>query len=173
MRQSYYARHGGRVRGVGNRFTQGHCPKGWSTPQGSFGLCMGRRNFLPPKIGANRFHTATATIHGYDIGNNYEDEVHYAPEIVAHGEVGIVAVRVKNVDRMMLSVACDFRSSTRNSDEPSFTLTPETQQITSLTVNAMFFVWRGLGLSLRYTNVVEGKRALLLGTVFGGVFASF
>ena len=52
-------------------------------------------------------------------------------------------------------------------------LTPETQEFTMLNLNALVFIYKGLGVSLRYNQVVEGKRALFLSTVFGGVFASF
>ncbi len=127
--------------------------------------------FVEAEVGV--MFRGTGTVRGFDVGNNYEDLVHYAPEIVVHGEVGVVAVRVKQTDRLILSLSVDYRGSTRRSEEPSFTLTPETQEITTVNLSALIFIWKGLGLSLRGSQVAEGRRTLLMTSVFGGVFASF
>lgn len=112
------------------------------------------------------------------ITGDYTVDTHYAPEFLLHGELGITAVRVKQQDRLLLSAGVDYRRSTRamgqaeRSMDP-VNLTPNTQEYTLFNFNAVAFLWKGLGVSARYSQICQGRNTLMLSTVYGGVFASF
>lgn len=108
-------------------------------------------------------------------GVNFQSDAHYAHEFFAHGEIGATLVKTKGQDRLLLVAACDFRRSTREiNDGASFTLTPTESQMIGLSGMLMGFIWRGLGISARYTHILPGSRTTMYaGTVTGGIFASF
>jgi len=98
----------------------------------------------------------------------------YAPELAFHTEVGLTILKTKKIDRLLLIAIADYRGSTRREAAiGNLNFTPETSEMTAIGGSLMGFIWRGLGVSLRYTHVVQGRSIPVTGTVAGAVFASF
>jgi hypothetical protein len=99
--------------------------------------------------------------------------VNYAPQISIHGEIGVVILKWKQAERLLLIASVDYLGSTTKSamSELNLALYPENSELTTINVNLMGYVWRGLGLSTHVSRTVEGLRQPELTTVGGAVFA--
>jgi hypothetical protein len=99
--------------------------------------------------------------------------VNYAPQISLHGELGVVVLKWKQAERLLLIASVDYLGSTTRSamSELSLALYPDNSELTTINVNLMAYLWRGLGLSLRASQAVEGLRQPILTTFGGAVFA--
>lgn len=99
--------------------------------------------------------------------------VNYAPQISLHGELGVVILKWRQAERLLLIASVDYLGSTTKSvmSELSLALYPENSELTTINFNLMGYVWRGLGLSARVARSVEGLRQPELTTFGGAVFA--
>jgi hypothetical protein len=101
--------------------------------------------------------------------------VAYDPELVLHGEVGGVLLRWRDQDRLILSVAADYRGSTvqASADDTLFTVIPQNSRITSVGVAASAILYKWFGVLVRYAGAVEGLRLPKVNTVSGALFVSY
>jgi hypothetical protein len=105
----------------------------------------------------------------------------YSPEVAMHGEIGGTLVRWK-YDRVVLSVMADYRASTElyGSDFPMatkppafFTIIPETARMTTVGAVLLVYLIRNLGVSVRFSDMVDGARVPALMTFGGAVFGTY
>lgn len=96
--------------------------------------------------------------------------VDFAPELVLHGDVTAALVRWQGANRLLLTFAVDYRTSTKHTfdaQEAFQTIAPEDSEYTTIGGALTWFVYHGIGILGRVTYAVEGKR-LPQGTTVGG-----
>ena len=120
--------------------------------------------------GAGTVYDPISSTANHTVVNNY------SPELVLHGEVGATLLRWRNMDRLLLAVAVDYRGSTTKEQpgsDATVSLYPANSELTTIGPRLMAFLYRGLGIAVAYTQAVEGLRVPVVSTVGGSIFVAY
>jgi hypothetical protein len=156
-------------------------PNGTGDLRGELRLAVGKQlPYVPIYVAGEFGFVLRGTGSVYDLNSLTADHktlVPYAPELVVHGEVGASLVKWQGVTRLLLIASVDYRGSTVKEvgglGDTLLSLTPADSELTSISGALMWYVWHGLGLQGRFTQIVEGLRIPKITTVGGAIFVDY
>ena len=99
----------------------------------------------------------------------------YSPQLTIHGEVGGSLIRWKRLDRLIFMINADYTMSVERDSgtDASFTLAPRTPEFATVGAALMGFLYKGLGVSARFSQAVEGRFVPFATNIGAAVFYNY